>query len=204
MGVLLSFWAGLLVLAGTCRRFAAANNPYVVLDHQVLGDVDVGVTAGNPMTGFFANPTFFNYDPSVTSIDSSMDSFYLGLNAVMMDDPDVVGMESAFNWTAFEEILDTSAARNRHAVVSFMVHRPGRPLYLPQFLYDANVTLYNYTSDNGETGLSPDYGEPMLLRAIENFVRAFGAAYDGDRRIGIISLALLGYWGKCITSSSGR
>lgn len=43
-------------------------------------------------------------------------------------------------------------------------------------------------------GLTPDYGNETLLKALTQFVRALGKKYDGDRRIAFIHLGLLGFW----------
>ena len=40
---------------------------------------------------------------------------------------------------------------------------------------------------------SPDYQDPNLLRAFEQFIHFFGAKYDGDQRIGFLHLGLLGF-----------
>ena len=72
---------------------------------------------------------------------------------------------------------------------------------VPRFLRDRNLTLHWY-SDLLGGGVSPDYSEPMLLRALEQFVTALGARYDGDSRIAFITLGLLGFWGEFHSKSS--
>jgi hypothetical protein len=56
---------------------------------------------------------------------------------------------------------------------------------------------HSYT-DYGNNGLSvsPDYQNPLLDQALANFIAALGARYDGDPRIGFITLGLLGFWGE--------
>lgn len=165
-------------------------------------DKDIGIfnpraSAGNPLKGLVANPGFSNFDPDATSIDASLDHYYVGLKEVLVGDPDVVGLDAAFDWTALEDRLEASRARRRHAVLSFLVHHPGKPLQVtvPKYLLDKNITQHFYPEFEGG-GLSPDYGDQILLRALQQFVEQFGAKYDGDLRIGFIKLALLGFWGE--------
>jgi len=145
-------------------------------------DDDIGVenlyaSAGNPLKGLVANPGFGNFDPSVDNIDVSLDFYNVGLSEILVDDPDVVGVEAAFDWSALEQRLEESATRKRHVVLSFMVHWPGKSLFLPQYLVDKGVEMYNYYNFLGG-GRSPFYGDPILLRAIEQFVTEMGARYE--------------------------
>jgi hypothetical protein len=44
--------------------------------------------------------------------------------------------------------------------------------------------------------VSPDYDDPNLVSALENFIKAFGKRYDGDPRIAFIEIGLIGFWGE--------
>jgi hypothetical protein len=67
---------------------------------------------------------------------------------------------------------------------------------VPQYLIDKGIKLNTYTDFLGG-GVSPDYGDAMLLQAIQQFIVAFGAKYDGDRRLAFVTLGLLGFWVRC-------
>lgn len=73
---------------------------------------------------------------------------------------------------------------------------PGSPLRLPQSLLDT-VQLIEYESGK----VSPYYGDPVLLNALQQFITALGARYDGDRRIYLLHLGLLGFWGEVSCSA---
>jgi len=141
------------------------------------------------------SPSFPDYDPSIESIPASLEFYYVPFNELMFGDPDIVGHDAAFDWTALESRLNDSASRNRHAVLTVTIHYPGKPLFVPQFLWEKGLNFFEYTDFLGG-GDSPDYGDPTLLKAIEQFIAAFGKAYDGDERIAFIHLGLLGFWGK--------
>eukprot|EP00957_Ditylum_brightwellii_P055002 4169235-Ditylum_brightwellii.AAC.1 len=90
-----------------------------------------------------------------------------------------------FDWdTYFELRLDGSASRNKHAIVRFLLDYPSHQTYVPQFLIDGGLQFNTYTTHGG--GQSPDYTDTNLLQALDNFIAAFGAKYDGDPRLGII------------------
>ena len=170
------------------------RNPYYFSTSSIrdLGWEDPEAATGNPLKGLLGSPSFTDYDYSVTSIDASLEFFYIGLNDIMFADPDV-DPENAFDWSFLESALDLSASRHRHAVLTFNVLYPGQESNVPQYLIDAGLTMHYYNTTLGE-GHSPDFGDPIILKAFRQFIEALGARYDGDTRIGFIHLGLLGYW----------
>jgi hypothetical protein len=131
--VLASLLCLLAFLNNGASRVEAQQQAYFTLTEDDLGRRDDMVANGNPMKGLIANPEFY-YDPTITSIDSSMDIYYIPVGKVMRDDPNMVGSEAAFDWTHVEERLAASSAKGRHAIFSFAVHYPGQPLSLPGHL----------------------------------------------------------------------
>jgi hypothetical protein len=169
---------------------------YQSSSEDVLGAFNPEAAAGNPLKGLVAFPEFSNYDANATSIDASLEAYYIGLDELMLGDPNVVGVENAFNWTALEKRLSAAASRNRHAILTIMCHYPNwYRLSIPQYILDAGLVLYDYPDFLGG-GKSPNYGDPLLLNALQQFVYAFGQKYDGDNRIGFVNLGLLGFWGE--------
>src|SRR5262249_4459467 len=64
------------------------------------------------------------------------------------------------------------------------------------YLLDGGLTTQSYTDYGNSTSLSPDYNNANLRLALTNFIAALGARYDGDPRIGFITVGLLGFWGE--------
>lgn len=116
---------------------------------------------------------------------------YVGVDEVMFADPDVVGVEQAFDWTALEVAMNNTAGRNKHVVPRFHLHYPGEPLRVPQYLLDAGIELRYHDND-----VSPYYGDEKLLYAIEQFLKAYGDKYDGDKRIAFVQVGMIGFWGE--------
>jgi hypothetical protein len=104
------------------------------------------------------------------------------------------GGPNIHNWTYFEAILNKFVNRSTHAVIRFYIHYPGEVISLPDHYIDR--VDFRYYKANGQTAVSPYYGDPLLLNAIENFIRAFGKQYDGDSRIAFIQSGLIGFWGE--------
>jgi hypothetical protein len=138
----------------------------------------------NPLSGFIP------YAGTYSTFPYSMEWFYLPVNAVMTG-PD------SFDWSALESQLNAIAARGHQAAFRFYLDYPGKPSGLPQYLLDGGLATHSYP-DYGNNGLSvsPDYDDANLDTALDQFVAAFGARYDGDPRIGFIQLGLLGFWGE--------
>ena len=140
--------------------------------------------ASNPLEGFIP------YAGSYSTFPYSMEWFYLPLNAVMVG-PD------HFDWGALESQLDAIAARGHQAAFRFYLDYPGKPSGIPQYLLDGGLTTHSYPDyGNNDLSVSPNYDDPNLDTALDQFIAAFGARYDGDPRIGFLQLGLLGFWGE--------
>ena len=94
-------------------------------------------------------------------------------------------------------MLNTVASRGHQTVFRVYLDYPGKTTGIPQYLLDAGLATHSYT-DYGNNGksVSPDYENPLLRQALTNFIAALGARYDGDPRIGFITVGLLGFWGE--------
>lgn len=140
--------------------------------------------SSNPLEGFIP------YAGDYSTFPYSTEWFYLPLNAVMSA-PDT------FDWSAIDAQLKAIAARGHQAAVRFYLDYPDKPSGIPQYLLDEGLQTHSY-DDYGNNGLSvsPNYDDPNLDTAIDQFIAAFGARYDGDARIGFVELGLLGFWGE--------
>ena len=153
-------------------------------DTNTLGVPDVMVAIGNPMKGLAGGPRWSQQSPLPNSVPSAIEFYNIALDEIMIGD-------NQFNWTLHDGFLIESAGRKMHAVISVYIHWPGRPLRLPPHLRD--LPLFN-TSDGGD--LSPNYGDPRLLSALQQFIYAWSNHIDGDTRIAALHVGLLGFWGE--------
>lgn len=138
----------------------------------------------NPLKGFMP------YAGSYQTFPYSMEWFYLPLRDVMTG-------PKTFDWAPVEKQLNAIAARGHQAVFRFYVDYPGKPTGIPQYLLDQGLVTHAY-DENGNNGVSvaPDYDDPRLVTALDTFITALGRRYDGDPRIGFLTLGLIGFWGE--------
>ncbi|MEU8608632.1 DUF4832 domain-containing protein [Actinoplanes sp. NPDC048791] len=167
----------LTALTLTAGTPAVANPAWTSLSYA-------SALADNPLKGFLP------FAGDHQTFPHSMEWFYLPLSDVMTG-------PRKFDWTAFETQLGAIAGRGHQGVFRFYLDYPGRPSGIPRYLLDQGLRTRPYT-DFGNDGVSvaPDYNDPRLVAALENFITALGRRYDGDPRIGFITLGLIGFWGE--------
>lgn len=139
--------------------------------------------ADNPLKGFFP----YRGDQR-KAFPHSMEWSYFPLN-------DLMNAPSSFTFEkTFEPALDDIASRGHQTVLRVMVDYPSKPTGVPKFLLDAGLKMRKYSDYGG--GRSPDWSDERLVRTFETFIAEFGRRYDGDPRIGFITIGLLGFWGE--------
>jgi hypothetical protein len=161
-----------------------SNYYYSTKDANVLGTANPDAAIGNPLKGLLTSPLWTGGN-TPDSVPSSLEFYYFGLDDIMKGNND-------FDWTVLDKSLADAESRNNHVIWRVFCHYPGQPLRVPQFLIDAGASLMPTASD----GVSPQYDDPLLLKAFQQFIAAFGAKYDGHKTVGFIQLGLLGKWGE--------
>lgn len=158
--------------------------PYFIKND--LGAINYDVALGNPLKGLAKNPMS---DGMInTGVSFSLEAFYVRFDSV------VRGSDGMYNWTMFDQQLNSSMSRNVHAIPRFYITYPGSVIGLPTFLID-NVPMKQYY-DQGILQYTPYFGDSLLLKEIQNFIYAFGKRYDGDKRIAFVQAGILGFWGE--------
>jgi hypothetical protein len=167
--------AALAALTGFGEQAEAATNTYSLAYSAVTN---------NPLKGFMP------YTGSYTTFPYSMEWSYLPLRSLMSG-------PTNFDWSSLDNLLTTDAGRGHQTVFRVYLDYPTLPTGIPQYLLDDGLATYSY-DDYGNDGISvcPDYSNALLQVALTNFVEALGARYDGDPRIGFITVGLLGFWGE--------
>jgi len=145
------------------------------------------VASNNPLRGMITSPLWVSYEKQADDIPTNMDFYYIGLDTTMTG-------PNAVNWGYLESLLNKSAAKNRHAILRFMLDYPNDDSFVPSFLLNQGLAMTPYDDHGG--GVSPDYASPVLLDALEFFIRKLGDNYDGDSRIAFVQVGLLGFWGE--------
>ncbi|KAL7565621.1 hypothetical protein ACA910_018982 [Epithemia clementina (nom. ined.)] len=184
-----------------------AAAPYHTLTAGNLPPENLTAARPKPLTGFLTSPTWHGgvngyLNPQILDASlrppTTLEFYYVGLIEVMD------GMNSFPGFDTFiEPKLAASASRGKHVILRFFLDYPQTAdkyvSHTPEFLVrDFGVVMTKWWYDDLQTrgGLSPDYSDPNLILALQNFIAALGQRYDGDTRLGFIQLGLLGFWGE--------
>jgi len=184
-------WSALLLLSGALHWSAAVAHSATLADSAQAKAITLAYAPGppdNPLKGFIP------YLGSKTNFPHSMEWDYTSVASVMTG-------EGRFDWTPFEARLNAAATRGHQFYARFFLEYPGKPTGVPRYLIDAGLTMHRWTNSNTQPfppklSETPDYEDPRLRTAMVSFIRALGAKYDGDPRVGFIGLGLLGTWGE--------
>lgn len=175
--------AALLVLVGIAIS-AGAQAAWRTLAYD-----QEAAPVSNPLKGFVPYPGEYDFP-------HSMEFDYVGLDAVMSgQDTFTLSGQDTFTFDiGLEPVLNDIAGRGHQMVLRFYLDYPDFRNAVPRFLIDGGLQQTRYTSDGG--GRSPNYEDENLVSALEAFIAALGARYDGDPRIGFLQAGLLGHWGE--------
>jgi hypothetical protein len=176
-----------IVQLGRKPMFAAAVASLALTSQAATNVYSLAQSAAptnNPLKGFL--PFSGNYP----TFPHSMEWDYLSLRSLMSG-------PTTFNWASLDNLLNSVASRGHQTVFRIYLDYPGKTTGIPQYLLDDGLATNSYT-DYGNNGksVSPDYENPLLRQALTNFIAALGARYDGDPRVGFITVGLLGFWGE--------
>ena len=163
--------------------FACAQDGWVKLSYDASK-----APADNPLKGFVP----YSGDGLNDQFPFSMEWFYLGLKDIMN------GPNSFTFETSLEKKLNEASSRGKQSIFRIYLDYPSEGHAVPQFLIDNGHKLIPYENDDTDNkgGLSPDYKDEKLVKAMEASIRALGKNYDGDSRIGFITVGYLGHWGE--------
>ncbi|GAA5480211.1 hypothetical protein Hhel01_03735 [Haloferula helveola] len=120
----------------------------------------------------------------------SMEFSYFALDELMKG-PD------EFDWTPIDAVLRDVKKRRNQLIFRVYAEYPGKASAVPEYLIDAGLAVTDWTSEGGRiTHHTPDYEDGRFRDALEAFIKAMGAKYDGNPDIGYITAGLLGSWGE--------
>ena len=140
-------------------------------------------TRHNPLKGFI---TSYLWGEPANDFPDQMEFLYLPMFELW-------GPEGERFDTGLEPLIEAAAARGHHVVLRVYIDYPNKPYGLPPHLA-GEVPCQNYSEHGG--GCSPDYDHPLLVEAMVGLINALGAHYDGDPRLGVFQIGLLGFWGE--------
>lgn len=144
--------------------------------------------ADNPLKGFMPFAKYYADPAYHPAFPHSLEWVYVPLRDLMAA-PDVFSFDAGL-----EPVLTAVQGRGHQACLRVYLDYPAQPSGIPAFLCEEGLKTRPYRVFGG--GECPDYGNPRLIAALERFIAAFGARYDGDPRIAFITAGLIGFWGE--------
>lgn len=102
----------------------------------------------------------------------------------------------AFRADALEKMLDRAQSRGNQSIFRVYIDYPGKPTGLPAFLSKEGVAVSTFPRDSGSAVTITDYDDERLISAVEHCIAELGKRYDGDPRLGFITMGFLGLWGE--------
>ena len=145
--------------------------------------------ADNPLKGFVPYQGRYAGKDGAPLFPHSLEFQYIKAADLMS------GPETFTFAKGLEPILQDVASRGRRLVLRVYLDYPEtRGTGVPRYLLDAGLTMRPYKEFGG--GRSPDYEDERLVAALEALIAALGERYDGDPRLGVVQLGLLGHWGE--------
>jgi hypothetical protein len=113
--------------------------------------------------------------------------------------------EGKFNWTVIDTVINKWVANGYRISFRITCKETGNQLFAtPKWVMEAGAKG-TYTKDSRSPGnWDPDYGDPIFLKKLENFHRAFAARYADKPWLEFIDIGSIGEWGEGHTAYSGR
>jgi hypothetical protein len=112
--------------------------------------------------------------------------------------------EGAFNWVLLDSVINKWTARG-HTISFRITCKETEIAYAtPEWVRKAGAKgrLIDHP-DLSIKAWAPDYGDPVFLKKLEKFHRAFAARYDGKPWVEYIDIGSIGEWGEGHTAYSG-
>ena len=110
--------------------------------------------------------------------------------------------EGNYRWDILDEVIKRWWAKDRRVSFRVSCKETGNQTYAtPKWVFDAGakgemVGMY------GSECFEPDYGDPIFLEKLSNFMQALGARYDGAPFLEFVDVGSFGEWGECHTEGS--
>ena len=120
--------------------------------------------------------------------------------------------EGVYNWAAFDSVAQRWIERGGQVAFRVTASESWVRYATPEWVKDAGAKGVNYNfgfwNQGGVTPdgklWDPDFGDPVFLEKLDNFLRAFAARYDGRPEVAFVDIGSYGMWGEGHTHGSSR
>jgi len=112
--------------------------------------------------------------------------------------------EGQYNWEMLDEVIRRWWAKGRKVTFRVSCKETGsdQAFATPKWVFEKAGAKGEYTTMYGSESFEPDYGDPIFLEKLENFMQALAARYDGAPFLEFVDIGSFGEWGECHTEGS--
>lgn len=172
--------------------------------------VDTQVALVNPQMGWMLH----YYDNSIRNYGSRLEPSdtvddFPGLSVIYLRIPwsFLEPEEGKFNWSYVDTPAQRWIDKGKRIAFRFTASESVMKYATPKWVHDAGAKGYFFKRGQiVEDGpcWEPDFGDPIFLEKLENFLKAAGERYDGNPNVDFIEVGTLGVWGEGHTYASTR
>lgn len=116
--------------------------------------------------------------------------------------------EGILDWSAIDEIMEERGALGYKFSLRICTFESFITYATPKWVFDAGAKYTFIDSKNCEEGCvaryEPDYGDPVYLEKLENFLMRCAEKFDNDPRVEYIDIGAFGTWGEGHTSGGSN
>lgn len=145
----------------------------------------------------YASP--FYREPAHHAPDDDLRDFP-GLNHLYLrfDWCDVEAERGRFDWSYIDRIMETWSARGYRFAFRVCCQEPHLPYATPRWVRDLGCGGTDVVVNAGTGAISwePDYGDPVFLSCLDDFLGAFAAKFDGHPWVEYVDVGSYGTWGE--------
>ena len=122
-----------------------------------------------------------------------------GLNHLYLrfDWGDIEKEEGVYDWSYIDQIMEEWGAKGYRFSMRICTYEGDREpesirYATPKWVYDAGASRLELP--NG--CIAPDYGDPVYLEKLENFMCEYGRKFNNDPRVEFVDIGTFGTWGE--------
>jgi hypothetical protein len=192
---------------------ASVVQPVFGLENEkftVAQPVDTRTALVNPQMGW----VFHYYDNSIRNYGSRLEPSdtvddFPGLAVIYLRIPwsYLEPEEGKFNWSYVDIPAQRWIDKGKRIAFRFTVSESVVKYATPKWVQDAGAKGYFFKGGQivkDGPYWEPDFGNPIFLGKLENFLKAVAERYDGNPNVDFIDVGSLGVWGEGHTYASTR
>lgn len=122
---------------------------------------------------------------------------------------DIETKEGVYDWSVLDLQIDRWSKAGFKIALRATASENRDPYATPKWVFDQGAKVYRWDTktkhiDPNGNCYEPDFGDPIFLAKLDDFVKEFAKKYDGDPRIIAVDIGSFGVYGEGHTGSSTK